>query len=289
MEIRLLRYFLAAAREENITRAAESLHISQPSLSKQLMELERELGKPLLIRGGRKLALTEDGVLLRRRAEEILALLDKTERELTADRAALSGSIAIGGMPTHAILHTAAALRAENPGLRFDFFSGDATDVCEQLDHGSLDFAVLLQPVDTLKYKFLPLHDSSRWGVLMPDSDALAAHPVIDRQTLCRLPLITHRRPGLQREIEHWAQTDFAQLNIAATYNIAAGDPAVFVRSGLGYFLTTENHLSEQLDAGLRFCPLDPPLEIHHALVWKRHALLSKAAQAFLDACKKRP
>lgn len=147
MDIRVLRYFLTVAREENITRAAESLHITQPSLSKQLMELEQELGKQLLVRGKRKLTLTDDGVLLRKRAEEIVALLEKTEQELSADTA-LGGKISIGGLPGKRVLQAAAELRAEHPDVSFDFYSGDACEIIERLDHGSLDFAVLLEPVD---------------------------------------------------------------------------------------------------------------------------------------------
>ena len=151
MDIRVLRYFLTVAREGTITRAAESLHIAQPSLSKQLMELEAQLGKPLLIRGKRKITLTEDGVLLRKRAEEIVSLLEKTEQELTADHGTLSGEIAVGGMPIPSLLHAAAEMRQQHPELRFNFYSGDAAAVTECLDHGSLDFAVLLEPVGELK------------------------------------------------------------------------------------------------------------------------------------------
>ena len=150
MDIRILRNFLAVTREENITRAAESLHISQPSLSKQLMELEKELGKQLMIRGKRKISLTEDGVLLRKRAEEIIALVEKTEREIRIDTGNISGDISIGGSETETLLHAAASLRRENPNIRFHFYSSDATDVSERLDHGTLDFAVLLEPIDPM-------------------------------------------------------------------------------------------------------------------------------------------
>ena len=282
MDIRVLRYFLAAAREENITRAAESLHIAQPSLSKQLMELESELGKRLFIRGRRKLTLTEDGILLRRRAEEIVSLFDKTAQEITADHTVLDGKISVGGMPTPKILQTAAALRAEHPNILFDFYSADATEVMERLDHGSLDFAVLLEPADTTKYEYLSLADCARWGLLMPDTCALAEKSMVEKEDLCSIPLILHRRIGLQREIEHWAQKSIGQMNIAATYNVVNGNPAAFARSGLGYFLTCDDHLPEHLDAGLCFRPLSPPLEIRHVLVWKRYAVLSNAAQAFL-------
>lgn len=178
MDVRILRYFLAVAREENITRAAESLHIAQPSLSKQLMELEQELGKKLLTRGKRKIKLTEDGVLLHKRADEIVDLLEKTECEIRSDTENISGEISIGGAPTKTVLQTAAALQAEHTDIHFNFYSSDATEVTERLDHGSLDFAVLIEPVDTMKYEYIPLSDSSYWGILMPSDCALAKKAV---------------------------------------------------------------------------------------------------------------
>lgn len=286
MDIRILRYFLAVAREENITRAAESLHIAQPSLSKQLMDLERELGRPLLVRGKRKITLTEDGVLLRKRAEEIVALLDKTEMELTGGEEVIRGEVALGGVPSALILRTAAALRTAQPGVRFRFFNGDATEVTERLDHGSLDFARLLQPVDTVKYDFLALPGSARWGLLLPADHPLAGRAGITREDLFGVPLILHRREGLQREIARWAGTEIENLNVAATYNIAYGQPADYVKSGLGAFLLVEDQLGP-LDAAVVFRPLDPPLTVHHALVWKRQAMFSKAAKAFLEEIKK--
>lgn len=285
MDIRVLRYFLTVAREENITRAAESLHITQPSLSKQLMELEQELGKQLLVRGKRKLTLTDDGVLLRKRAEEIVALLEKTEQELSADTA-LGGKISIGGLPGKRVLQAAAELRAEHPDVSFDFYSGDACEIIERLDHGSLDFAVLLEPVDGVKYDYVSLGERARWGLIMPDNCELAMKPAIKREDLCSVPLILHKRVGLQRTIEHWAQTDLDHMNVAATYNVLNGDPAALVRSGLGYVLITDDHLPGQLGSGLCFRRLEPPLESSHALIWKRHAVLSKPAEAFLEKVK---
>ena len=285
MDIRVLRYFLTVAREENITRAAESLHITQPSLSKQLMELEQELGKQLLVRGKRKLTLTDDGVLLRKRAEEIVALLEKTEQELSADTA-LGGKISIGGLPGKRVLQAAAELRAEHPDVSFDFYSGDACEIIERLDHGSLDFAVLLEPVDGVKYDYVSLGERARWGLIMPDNCELAMKPAIKREDLCSVPLILHKRVGLQRTIEHWAQTDLDHMNVAATYNVLNGDPAALVRSGLGYVLITDDHLPGQLGSGLCFRRLEPPLESSHALIRKRHAVLSKPAEAFSEKVK---
>ena len=288
MEIRLLRYFLAVAREENITRAAESLHISQPSLSKQLMELEQEVGKPLLIRGKRKITLTEDGVLLRKRAAEIITLMEKTERELSADTAQIGGEVSVGGNPMASVLHAAAAVRQEYPDIHFQFYSSDATDVTERLDHGSLDFAVLLEPVDTAKYEYLSLPDCAHWGLLLPASCTLAGKAAIERADFLEIPLILHHRIGLQQKIAHWAQTGMERLHVAATYNVVIGDPARFVQSGLGYLLTTDDHLPKQLEPMLCFRPLSPSLALRHALVWKRYAVFSKAAEAFLQTCKDR-
>lgn len=282
MDIRVLRYFLTVAREENITRAAERLHITQPSLSKQLMELENELGKQLLIRGKRKISLTDDGILLRKRAEEIVTLLEKTEQEISSDKISITGHIAIGGMPTKEVLQAAAELRKQYPNICFDFYSSDATEVMERLDHGSLDFAVLLEPIDPVKYDYIPLRDSARWGLLMPETSPLSSASGITGDILCKLPVIMHKRIGLQQEIAHWAHTDIEHMNIAATYNIVNGDPTAFVQSGLGYFLICDDHLTDPIAAGLCFKPLDPLLEVHHALVWKRYAPLSRAAGEFM-------
>lgn len=248
MDIRLLRYFLAVAREKNITKAAESLHISQPSLSKQIMELEQEIGKKLLIRGKRQITLTEDGILLRKRADEIVRLLEKTERDLSANVPTLSGEVTIGGTPTKTVLTAAAELRADNPDVRFQFYSSDAIDVMEKLEHGSLDFSIHLEPIDTVKYEYIPLHDPSHWGLLMMKDCKLAKKDRIERADILSVPLIFHRRAGLQRLISHWAETEIENFNVAATYNIVNGSPTRFVKSGLGCFLSTEDQLPEQLD-----------------------------------------
>ncbi len=286
MEVRDLRYFLAVAREENITRAAESLHIAQPSLSKQLMDLEKQLGKQLLVRGKRKIILTEEGVLLRKRAEEILELVEKTEQEISTDAEEILGDIDVGGMASKSVLAAAARLRKVSPGVRFHFYSGDAVDVSERLDHGILDFAVMLEPVDNIKYEFLSLPDHAQWGVLMKTTDPLAKQKAITREDLKRLPLITPRRKGLQSEIAHWVGTDVEDLHIAATYNVVCGSPFSFVEQEVGYFLLTRDRLAQVLDPGICFLPLEPVFPIRYALVWKKHAIFSKAARKFYEEIK---
>lgn len=286
MDVHVLRNFLVVVREGNITRAAESLHIAQSSLSKQLIDLEDELGRKLLIRGKRKISLTEDGIFLRRRAEEIVALMDRTERELADDISALRGEVLIGGAPTEEVLHSAVRLREEHPGIRFHFHIGDATDIYEKLDHGNLDFAVLPEPVDIMKYEYLPLSKTDRWGLIMPCSSHLAAKDSVSREDLRTIPLIFHRREGLQRDICLWAGAEPDDLDICATYNLVYGSPAPYVRSGLGFFLVTEEHFDSAADNGICFRPLEPPLELHYVLVWKRHPVFNMASQAFLETIR---
>lgn len=287
MEIRVLRYFLAVAREQNITRAAESLHLSQPALSKQLMELEQELGKQLLVRGKRKITLTREGILLRKRAEEILELVDKTEQEVSAEGKQLSGKIFIGGKIPASLLRAAAALRQQHHGVYYGFFSSDATDITERLDHGSLDFVVLLPPIDTVQYESVPLPELSYWGLLVRADSSLAGKKCIGPADLLPEPIIIHRRAGLQRMIAQWARTEPEQLNIAATYNVIAGSTATLVESGLGSLLITRDLLDPELDSSVRFLPLDPPLPTQYYLVWKRNAMLSKAAESLVEMLRK--
>ncbi len=286
MELRTLQYFLAVTKEENITRAAESLHISQPYLSKQLMELENEFGKKLLIRGKRKITLTEDGIILRKRAEEILSLVEKTEADLSSNNPQISGEITIGGNPTMTVLNAASNLRIHYPDVRFQFYSSDATDVLERLEHGSLDFAIFLEPIDITEYDYISLPESSQWGLLMPSDCKLAENNCIGKKDLLKIPLIFHRRAGLQQLVSHWADTDIENFNIAATYNVVNGSPIKFIRSGLGFYLTTEDLLPTVLEQDVCFRPLNPPLEIHYALIWKRTAFQSKAAEIFLQELK---
>ena len=288
MEFRELRYFLAVAREENITRAAESLHITQPSLSKQLMELEKKLGKKLLIRGKKKITLTEEGVILRKRAEEIIELVEKTEQEISCDLEEVMGDIYIGGSISESVLAVAAELMNTYPGIHFHFYSGDAVDVAERLNHGSLDFAVMLEPIDNIKYNFASLPERSEWGILMKKNDPLATKKALTKEDLKKIPLIMHQRIGLQNEIAHWAGTDLENLNIAATYNVVHGSPVSFVMKGMGYFLTTRDLLAPTLDPDVCFLPLEPKLPTRVALVWKKYAVFSKVSEIFINTFKQK-
>ena len=286
MEIRLLRYFLATAREENITRAAENLHITQPSLSKQLMELENNLGKKLFIRGKRKLTLTEEGLILRKRAEEILELVEKTEREISTETQEISGEISIGGMITDSVLDTATKISRINSRIKFNFYSADAVDVIERLEHGSIDFAILIYPVDTVKFDSFLLPDRSQWGLLIKQDHKLAHNSFITNEDLRNCPLIMHRRVGIQQEIAAKIQINLNELNVVATYNVLQRGPEFFAKSGLGCVITTRDTIASENDDETCFIPILPEITNQYCLVWKRSTSFSKVAKLFIDELK---
>lgn len=283
MDIRVLRYFLATAREQNITRAAETLHIAQPSLSKQLMELEAELGKQLLIRGKRRITLTADGILLRKRAEEIVALLEKTEQEIASTDQDISGTVAIGGTPRQCVLEAASALHQQYSKIRFSFHVGDAPDITERLDHGSLDFIVLLDRPNRATYDAHPLPDASYWGLLMKNVDPLIQKTAITPKDLCSRPLVIAQREGIRQMLFDWAQSYADQLDIIATYNVLNGTPVPFTLYTPGLVLTIRDLLSPTIDPAVAFRPLDPPINTSHYLVWKRYPAFSPASQKYLE------
>ena len=283
MDIRVLRYFLATAREQNITRAAETLHIAQPSLSKQLMELEAELGKQLLIRGKRRITLTADGILLRKRAEEIVALLEKTEQEIASTDQDISGTVAIGGTPRQCVLEAASALHQQYSKIRFSFHVGDAPDITERLDHGSLDFIVLLDRPNRATYDAHPLPDASYWGLLMKNDDPLIQKTAITPKDLCSRPLVIAQREGIRQMLFDWAQSYADQLDIIATYNVLNGTPVPFTLYTTGLVLTIRDLLSPTIDPAVAFRPLDPPINTSHYLVWKRYPAFSPASQKYLE------
>lgn len=283
MDIRVLRHFVVIAREENITHAAKRLHISQPSLSKQIKELEDELGKTLLIRGKRKVSLTEDGVLLFKRAQEVIELFDKMEKEVKSDHE-ITGEINIGGAPTKDILNIASLLRKEHPDIRFNFYMNEANDILERLDHGLLDFAVMIEPIDSMKYETISLHDHYHWGVFMPKNCDYSQLKSINASLLGQMPLIMHKRKELQHLIEEWGNYEPEELHISATYNMLSGNPLKYIESGLGYILATEDLIK---DPDICFKPLEPSLEVHYVLVYKKYALMNRASEAFLDKIKR--
>lgn len=284
MELRVLQYFLAVAREQNISAAAQSLHLTQPTLSRQLKELEEELGKQLMIRGSRKITLTQDGMLLRKRAEEILELVDRTEQEVMQSDEAVSGDIYIGTGETDGVRQLARAanqLQAHYPGIRFHIASGDAADVCERLDKGLLDFGVLLGDIDKTKYHYLELPMKDTWGVLMRRDSPLARQEAVAPRDLWDKPLILSRQVDNKSELYRWLRREPSQLHTVATYNLIY-NASLMVEEGMGYAFGLDK-LVNTTGSPLCFRPLEPRLEVGMYLVWKKSRVFSRAAELFLE------
>lgn len=284
MEIRALRYFLAVAREESITRAADVLHMTQPPLSRQLRDLEEELGKQLFIRGHRKITLTEDGMLLRRRAEEMIDLMEKTRAELTASGETIAGEICIGSGETDGISFLARAarnLQKAHPQIHFHISSGDAERVLEKLDKGLIDFGLLVGPVDMSKYDYIHLPAKDTWGVLMRKDSPLAKREAIRAGDLRDKPLILSNQASNVSEIAAWMNAEISRLNVVMTYDLIY-NAAQFVKQGVGYVIGLDKLINTSGESNLCFRPLNPPLEAGLCIAWKKYSVFSGASSAFL-------
>lgn len=286
MELRVLRYFLAVAKEETVSGAAAAVHVSQPALSRQLMDMEEELGKKLFIRGNRKITLTEAGLLLKKRAQEVMDLLDKTKNELSQEETLINGDITIGAGETEAmrlIAEAARSIQTENPGIRYHLFSGNGDDVRDKLDKGLFDFGLLIEPADVTKYNFFPLPLRDIWGLLMRKDSPLAQKDVIRAADLRGIPLILSSQSLVENTLSDWAVMDFGKLNVVATYNLIF-NASLFVEEGLGYALTLDKLVNTSEGSCLCFRPLSPRLEAKLNIVWKKHTVLSRAAHKFITS-----
>lgn len=289
MELRVLQYFLAVSREQSVTGAAEHLHLSQPTLSRQLKDLEDELGKQLFIRGNRKITLTEEGIILRKRAEEIMELVKKTENEITLSDDVVSGDIYIGAGETdgiRVIAKTAKLLQKEFPQIHYHIASGDSEYVLERLDKGLIDFGVLFDPADLSKYNHLRIPQKDTWGVLMRRDSPLAEKEYICPEDLWDKPLIISRQQKSGSALSIWLGKNFSDLNIVATYSLIYNG-SILVDEGMGYALTLDRLVNVSGSCTLCFKPLYPKLEIGINLVWKKYQVLSKAADKFLEKINK--
>lgn len=290
MELRVLNYFLAVAREQNISAAAQALHISQPALSTQLRTLEEDLGKQLLIRGtkgSRKVILTDEGMILRKRAEEILSLVQKTQDEISGSDETIVGDVYIGTGETDIVRMFARAakkLQADHPDIHYHISSGNAQYVLEYLDKGLIDFGLLLSNEDPLKYESLPIPVQDTWGVLMRWDSPLAAKDSITPQDLWDQPLIISHQKGDDNYLAQWMKRDVDSLNVVATYNLVF-NASLLVDEGLGYALCFDKLINTE-NTSLCFRPFSPRLEAYGHIVWKKYQVFSKAAQAFLDCLK---
>ncbi len=247
MDIRVLQYFLTVAREGSITRAAEILHMTQPPLSRALMDLEQELGKQLLIRGSRKITLTEEGLILRKRAEEMVELMEKTKAEITSSAENVSGDIYIGGGETEGfriISKAAESVRAKHSGIHFYLFSGNADDVTERLDRGLLDFGILIEPADIKKYDFIRLPAKNKWGLLMRRDNKLAEKEYITPDDLNNIPLIASRQSMAHNELSGWLGREYESLDIVATHNLVY-NASLMVEENVGCALCLDGIIPE--------------------------------------------
>lgn len=284
MDLRVLKYFLAVAREENITKAAALLHLTQPTLSRQLMQLEEELGVKLFQRSRHRIVLTDDGMLLRRRAQELVDLADKTVQEFRKEPE-LRGVISIGsgdleGM--HLLAGWLASFQALHPQVTYQLYSGNADNTRERIEGGMLDLALLLEPVDISKYDFIRLPVKEQWGVHVREDSPLAQKECVTAQDLSQVPLIFTRREVIQKELEHWMGPYAQQMQVAATGNLPY-NMTLLAREGMGAFLTIRLRCSYE---GLRFLPLSPALESSTVLAWKKTETFPPAVAALLEHIK---
>ena len=285
MELRVLRYFLTVAQEENITRAAEALHMTQPTLSRQLSQLEEELGARLFERGARRITLTDAGLLLRRRAQELLALAGKTERELAAQGAPLAGEISLGcGVleSVRVLARLMGGFSALHPGVSFELFTGTADEIRERMDRGLTDVGLLLEPVSMDSYEFIRLGVRESWMAVMRPDDPLAAQESVTAADLARRELIMPLREAVKNELASWFGELYPSLRIRYTSNIST-NAAILAQKGFGILVVIAGSLPFLDASKLVMRPLSPPLSSTSVLAWKRGVPLSPAATRFIE------
>ena len=286
MEFRVLQYFLTIVREENISRAAEVLHVTQPTLSRQMSQLEEELGVQLFIRG-RHLALTDAGVMLRRRAEEVTILMDKIESEFE-EKSEVGGVISIGSgglLAMQSLTPVMESFRKKYPKVQYQLYTNSAEYVKERLDQGLLDFGFLLEPIDVTKFDYIRMPEKERWGLLMQADHPLAKNEYILREDLFSISLITSDRLSIQKELENWLGDNFSKLDIFATYNIIT-NVAMLVNEGVASALTIEGAVNLFESHRVVFKPLYPELAMTSVLAWKKFQPNFGAAGKFLEHFK---
>ena len=285
MEIRVLEYFLTVVREGSISKAAKVLHITQPTLSRQLAQLEDDSGVRLFQRGARQIELTNEGILLRRRAEEILALVEKTERELALQEEQIEGVISIGSGETAAVQTLAKACKAfsdSHPRVQFDLYTANADHIREQIENGLLDIGLLLEPADMASFDFIRLTPKERWVALMRTDHPLAAKDSVTAADLKRVSLILPRRSAVQSELANWFGQRYRHLNILVTSNLSTNG-AIMVRNGFGCSLVIEGSVPFWSHEEVTYRPLSPELSAASVIAWKRDAPHGMAAGKFIE------
>ncbi len=287
MEIRTLRYFLAVAREENMTRAAEILHVTQPTLSKALKALEDELGKKLFIRHSFSIRLTEEGVLLRNRAEDLISMADKIEQEFISLDDISGGELYLGLAESYQIRYLARVIKdfkTRCPNLHYHITSGDTEQIADKLDKGLLDFLVLAELPDSQKYEYLTFPEKDIWGLVIPDGDPLAEKDVIRPEDLKGLPLFCSEQ-AWNGDLKKWAGGSFSKMRLEGSFRLSYNG-SVFAREGLGYLLTFRHLIDTSEESGLVFRPLEPALETTLYIAWNRYQTFTPIAGRFLQQLK---
>ena len=287
MEFRLLKYFLMVAREENITKAANLLHITQPTLSRQLIQLEEELGVTLFQRSKHRIILTEDGMLLRRRANEIISLMEKTQQELTKECDDLVGEIYIGCGETQNMSYLSQKIKEfhkVHPLVKFHIHSTTADEIKERIENGLLDMGLVTEPVDISKYNFFRLPQKEQWGILVHEKHRLAQKTFITPDDLINEPLIIAKRTAVQNELINWFNNSSEKLNIVATYNLIL-NAANMVKHQIGVALCFNLNF-DNLYQDLRFIPLFPEIKTGAVLIWKKNHIYSQTMSHFIKSIK---
>ncbi|EMX0189472.1 LysR family transcriptional regulator [Bacillus thuringiensis] len=284
MDIRVLRYFIAVATQENISAAANALHLSQPTLSRQLNNLEEELGTTLFVRGNRKITLTDEGMFLLDRAKEIVDLVEKTEANFNQKSEIISGEIHIGAGETEAMQFIAQTIKkvvSHHPNIKFHLYSGNADDITTKLDSGLLDFGIVIEPANKQKYDYLKLPATDVWGVLMRKDSPLAEKAYIHPTDLLNKPLIISRQTAVSNELSGWLGEEIENLNVIGTYNLLY-NASLLVKENIGYALCIDNLMNTSEESTLCFRPLSPKLEAGLNILWKKHQTFSSATKIFL-------
>lgn len=286
MELRVLRYFQMVAREENITRAAQLLHVTQPTLSRQLMQLEDELGTKLFKRKNHSIFLTEDGMRLKKRCKDILELADQIDREFTGKQdGGISGKITIGSAETKSIADIAKVMekfQEDNPLVQYEIYTANADDVKEKIENGTVDVGVLSEPVDISKFNFIRMNKKERWGILTRNDSDLAGKEYIEPKDLTGIPLIMVKRELVKNELGSWFGEYFDGLDIAAEYNLL-NNAAILVQYNIGSVLCFD--VGADYD-NLKFIPLNPEVKTGFVLVWRKNQTLPEAVSEFIKKMK---
>lgn len=285
MELRTLRYFLAAAQEENITRAADILHVTQPTLSRQMMDLERELGTNLMLRGKNGLTLTDDGIFFKQRAEEIVELADRLEQAFVERNTDVSGVISIGAaeaIGSRLFAKLVKQFSEKYPLVQFNLYNEMADYIKDRMDKGLIDVGLLLEPIDISKYDFVRLSQKETWGVLMRDDHPLAGRESIAPDEIAEYPLILPLRERVRAEILNWLKREEKDLNIPLSYTLLS-NAVLLVEEGLGCAFCLDGALAIRNSPCLRFIPIRPEHTTRSVLVWKKNHLFSPATSLFIQ------